>query len=219
MRAACLSGTLLLAACSFSSPQTGMGDDGGGGGGADAPPACADGDTDADTVCNAADKCADHDDRIDVDADGIPDGCDDWPCGLTKPDDPGSPMGDSSGDRAWGAAFINIGDSRRVVAAPGQRFNAQFGWSIEVDCGDPESCQAQLEIGYGTERVGCVFDGTVDDDTPKVSGGTYPLTAPPTPGVYEIRLNAGVRTSCGMDLPWYGTDPGSDSAIAILCVP
>ena len=44
--------------------------------GTDAGPACADGDSDRDGVCDASDRCDGWDDRIDVDRDGVPDGCD-----------------------------------------------------------------------------------------------------------------------------------------------
>ena len=210
---------LLLAACNFGSPPgagDGDGDGGDGNGGPDGAPGCAD--DDGDTVCNTADQCAGHDDRSDVDGDSVPDGCDDWPCGL-KPDDPGDPMADTSIGRAWGAENIDVGNSRRVVVAPGAQFSAELDWGLFVVCpSGQQMCRAQVEFGYGPARTGCFFDGDVPDQ--QITGQRnvqLQLTAPPTPGVYELRLNAGRRSSCGTN-PWYNGDPGGDSTIAIVCV-
>jgi len=191
---------VLFAACTFSGPDGGDGtgngpdaDPGGGNGGGDGSQACAD--DDADTVCNERD---------------------DWPCGL-KPDDPGGAMTDSATGRAWGAAFIGIGNSRRVVANPNQDFDVDFGWSFRVDCGGSSSCKAQLEIGYGANRVGCVYDNDVTSNQTRYGGANTQPRAPATPPVYEIRLKAGRRDSCGTN-PWFIEDPGAESTIAILCV-
>lgn len=217
----CVAAMLLLGACSFSSP-------GSSGEPADAPPGdglptgdagpCAD--DDGDTVCNTADKCPGHDDRLDADQDGVPDGCDDWPCGA-KPADPGNSMADSDPDgRSWTAAFINIGNAHRVVAGAGQQYSAGFGWGIRVRCpGGQNPCKAQAEIGYGATRTGCLYDGNVSDDRLFVQAFNGQLTAPSAPGVYELRLAAGLRSSCGdSQQPWYAGDPGPESTIAILCV-
>ena len=52
---------------------------------ADSPPdAC--GDDDGDTVCNAADKCAGHDDKLDADMDTVADGCDRCAMADDRPD-------------------------------------------------------------------------------------------------------------------------------------
>jgi hypothetical protein len=214
-----VSAMLLSAACSFSSPSSGTGDDDGGGPGTpDGAPACA-ADDDKDTVCNPADKCPDQDDRLDADGDAVPDGCDDWPCGA-KPADPGFGINDSGTEgRSWSAGFIDIGNSRRVVAAAGQPFGARFLWGLRIRCGGGQpSCRAQAEIGYGPTRTGCVYDGSTLDD--QLTGANYdaPLTAPSTPGVYEIRLNGGRAASCGTGASWYGGDPGPESTFAILCV-
>ncbi len=223
MRRACLL-AVLLAACSFSSPEVAPGDgapgDGSGSGsGSDAPLPCAgDGDDDGDTVCNTADKCPGQDDRADVASDGSPDGCDDWPCGL-KPEDPGGDMADGqiTTGRGWGADDIEIGNMRRVVVAPGAAFAARFDWWVVLNCAG-STCPAQIEIGYDASRSACIFDGLVDDFDRFDGNFDMPLTAPPTPGVYQLRINAGRRTACGMDPAWYDSDPGESSTIAVLCV-
>jgi hypothetical protein len=216
----CALAAALLGACGFGAPKDGTSMDGapGDGRGPDGTPPCAD--DDGDTVCNADDKCPGKDDRADADADGVPDGCDDWPCGA-KPDDPGDPMLDAAPGRSWTASFITIGSSRRVVAAAGQPFNARFGWGIRINCPPTQTtCKAQVEIGYGATRTGCIYDGTVPDDQLLVNAFNAPITAPAAPGVYELRLNAGEWTSCGdSQQPWYGGDPGNESTIAIVCVP
>jgi hypothetical protein len=211
---------LLCAACSFDSPKASPD---GSGSGSDQLPLCPDGDSDNDGVCNAADKCPDKPDGGDGDGDGVVDGCDDWLCGATKPNDPGPAMNDSgSGGREWGASFIDIGMARRVNVAPGAQFRAKFAWGFRVDCGGGPGmggpCRAQLEIGYDLTRVGCIYDNNVGDDDVRIGGFDDQLTAPTTPGIYEIRLNAGRSTSCGTAEAWYSGEPGSDSAIAYLCV-
>jgi hypothetical protein len=210
---------LVAAACSFSSPDGGSGG-GDGDGGIDAAPACPDGDDDGDTACNTVDKCVGHDDRLDADGDAISDGCDDWPCGV-KPGDPGEAMGDSGGEgRNWGATFINIGMDRRVVVNAGQPFGARFVWSLFFDCGGVmTSCQAQVEIGYGATRTGCLFDGSIMDERLVSGGFNNQVLAPATSGAHELRLNAGRGTACGASLqPFYGGDPGPGSTIAVVCV-
>lgn len=218
-RVALAAAMLLLAACTFGAPGGGdPSDPGGGGGGGNGSPDAPCADDDGDTVCNAADRCAGHDDRLDVDADGMADGCDDWPCGA-KPDDPGEAMSDSgSGSREWEAWPINIGDARRAVAAPGQQLSVKFGWRFRLDCPSGSSCRAQLELGYDATRVRCVYDGDVSDDQWRLGYHDSQLAAPTTPGVYQIRLNAGQSPSCGAGATWYGGDPGPDSTIAFLCV-
>lgn len=214
---------LVATACSFSSPKGSQADDGGdddngGDDDTDPPPTCPD--ADKDTTCDAADKCPGHDDRKDADTDGIADGCDDWPCGMTKPGDPGGVMSDEGSDgRDWGATFINIGDDRRLVVNAGQPFNARFTWGLTINCGGSQnSCPAQVEIGYGQTRTGCVYDNDVGDDAFIAITFSGQLTAPATSGMHELRLNAGRNASCGTGTSWYGGDPGSDSTIAILCV-
>ncbi|MGN6105575.1 MAG: hypothetical protein ACTHU0_10755 [Kofleriaceae bacterium] len=167
----------------------------------DAPPdaACPDGDNDQDGVCN---------------------GVDDWPCGA-KPPDPGDPMSDANGGRSWGASVILIGDNRRLVTTPGAAIGFSFGYSVKVDCPGSQSnrCRAQLEIGFDTTRRGCLFDNDVFDDITFRSVAVSSIAAPALPGVYELKLNAGVRSSCGNSQDWFGAPPGADSTIAIVCVP
>jgi len=216
-----LSAMLLWTACSFSSPSSGPGDDApgdDGGGTPDGAPACA-ADDDQDTVCNPADRCPGQDDRLDADGDAVPDGCDDWPCGA-RPGSPNGFLNDSGNEgRSWFASFINIGNSRRVVASPGQAFPVQFQWGLYFDCGGGQSsCKAQVEIGYGPTRLGCLYDNTIPSKQLVNSNYQSQLTAPSTPGVYEIRLNGGRAASCGTGTSWYGGDPGLESTFAILCV-
>ena len=200
MRAACLA-SVLCAACAFSGPGDGVGPGGGqgadaGGGGGDAPRPCDDDDQDG--VCNTLD---------------------DWPCGA-KPDDPGDEMGrdDVLGGRWWGARNIAIGNARRVVARPNEEFDIAFTWSLTIVCGlFPAQCDGQIEIGHDGSRTGCLFDDNVTSTVTRNGDAATTYRAPATPGVYEIRLNAGRRQSCGTN-GWYGENPGGDATIAILCV-
>jgi hypothetical protein len=122
--------------------------------------------------------------------------------------------------RGWGADDINIGNARRLAVRPGQQFDVMFDWSIYIDCGQPPAmCQAQMEIGFGLTRAGCIFDGNVPSKQTQFNRPYRgQLTAPSTPGTFEIRLNAGMATACGETQAWWDGEPGSSSAIAILCV-
>jgi hypothetical protein len=204
MRAVLLA-LVALAACSFTppgeGPPAGAGQgDGGTGGGSDGGSGCRDDDQDG--VCNELD---------------------DWPCGL-KPDDPGDAFSRSEffEGRWWGADEIAIGEVRRVIANRDQDYAVAFDWSITLYCGSggapPPMCKGQLEYGYGETRAGCLFDADVPHLQARTGRAMTMLRAPTMPGVYELRLNAGKRSSCGTN-SWYGGNPGQDSTIAILCVP
>jgi hypothetical protein len=207
------------AGCTFDPPSGGSPDPGAPDGGLpdgaipDAP--CAD--DDGDTICNAADRCATGDDRLDADQDQIPDACDDWPCGA-RPDDPGDPMLDGAPGRGWSAALISIGQARRLVASPGESFSAVFAWTMFVDCGVPAACPAQLEVGYGAQRTGCVAELAVASGTATTGAFGGSLRAPAAPGPYELRLNAARNAACGTGDAWFGGDPGPESTIAYVCV-
>src|SRR5438105_4165620 len=109
MRARDLIVLACASACGFSgssSPTHGIdassgGSSDGNGGSGDSGP-CKD--DDGDTICNDVDQCPGQDDRIDIDADGIPDCKDDWLCGATKPNGPPQPLiVVQGGDGQWDA--------------------------------------------------------------------------------------------------------------------
>jgi hypothetical protein len=214
---------ILASACSFSGePGSPGGDDG-----VDAPrppdatpdARCPDGDADGDTVCDSAEKCPGKNDLADDDADGIPDDCDDWRCGV-KPAPPGTPVSVATPNRQWSASSPTIGTLRLVVAKPNVAFDYMFEYMMTVHCASGGTCKAQLEIGMSPPigRLGCAADRDVDDNDPTSDSAAGQLMAPATPGVYEIRLNAAQMVGCGTGNLWYGAPPGGESTIAKLCV-
>lgn len=205
-----------VAACDYHPPEA-LGD----ARPVDMAPACPDGDTDGDGVCNAVDKCPDEDDRVDKDADGKPDACDDWPCAVQRPQSPGDPMSDGAPGRQWSAAFINIGDRGRVAARTGGEIRVRFAWGIRIDCpggGGGNQCRGQAEYGFGASRIGCLYDNNVPDNQLIGTNADLRIPAPSEPGVYELRLNAGMNTECGTGTTWYGATPGANSTIGLLCI-
>src|SRR5262245_54276994 len=156
MRSAAVATVALLTACNFTLPR------GGSNGGTDAPPgsdstpidSAAGGDTtsvdmgcadaDLDTVCDVVDKCPGGDDRLDGDADGIPDACDAWLCG-NQPGSPNDPVGFGPGNS--NLAFISFageGDQTAMVAANTiTRLDYAFGLQFNCSGGTGTSCREQ----------------------------------------------------------------------------
>src|SRR5512133_625503 len=173
MRSAAVATVALLAACNFKLPGgTGTNNT------ADAPTsdgpptvvdspppvdtACAD--SDGDTVCDTLDKCPGSDDRIDGDADGIPNGCDAWLCG-NQPGSPNDPVGFSPGNS--NLAFISFaGESdQTAMVAGGTSTGLDYAFGLSYAC-IGASCREQIEIGYaGIGRLGCLVDSTQPDNT------------------------------------------------------
>lgn len=219
MRPAWFSGVVACcaasAACRFDEPLP-LADASGPGDGA--PPgdtACPDDDRDG--VCNAADRCLAGDDRLDGDDDDIPDACDPWPCGEEAPRDPGDDMTDGESGRFWGATDIEIGAQRRAVVTAGAELTVALRWQLLINC-PGLFCRAQIEYGFGEERAGCLFTGDVPDNFPASGTVDTQVRVPAAPGTYELRLNAGLRNSCGTATEWYQDEPGEDSTIAYVCV-
>ncbi len=90
------------------------------------------------------------------------------------------------------------GTSPVVFAAPGQTFNASADIQVWVQS-SCASCSAQLVYGVDTTDQGCLFDGT-----PGVYPGNtqntkaFAVTAPTTPGVYEVRVAHIEELSCSI---------------------
>ena len=79
----------------------------------------------------------------------------------------------------------------------------------------------QIEIGYQPgNRIECPFDNGVSKQNGASGTWTGNLTAPATPGSYDLRTNIGQNYSCtymGANSWWNGTPP-ADWTIAKLCV-
>jgi len=219
--------TLAVAACSFTpggDPPGHASDGGNPGMGHDAPAmitpdACPDADHDG--VCDAVDKCPGADDHVDSDGDGIPDGCDDWPCGL-RPGKPDDPLIYGAYNHLQSVAGQTLdGNGRLDVATTGNNVVLGFGYGLSVDCNGfasqpPPTCRVQIEVGLGTSKIGCILDGFV------TSGQGYAGTAngmfpAPSPGLYEVRVSTAVDSG-GCSGDWTNGTPSSSQTIAYLCV-
>ena len=173
---------------------------------------------DPDAVPNPWDAVSVHDATVappDAAADAPPST---WPCG-TQPPAP-------TGDVMWGGATTNttasaitIGTNRLVVVAPGGTFSMGFTFAIH-DTACTVACRDQIEYGFvaGT-RQGCVFDAVVPKATGTTGQAQATVTAPTTPGVYDLRVDLGQNTSCGTTTAWWANvTPPAAQTLAKVCV-
>lgn len=187
-------------------------------------------DSDGDTVCDAVDTCATADDLVDTDADGVPDGCDDWPCGA-KPAAPLAHVTSShqsnqlsttitlSDTMLAAGSFGNGAQGQFMVASPGATIALMTRYSI-VDCICP-GCRDQIEYGFAGHRLGCLYDanpqGNGECALETTGAVTRTFTAPTTPGAHELRFNLGQAFECGDTTGWF-SPPASSLTIAHVCV-
>jgi hypothetical protein len=199
-----------LSACSFHTQQQGT----------DASDHPRDGTTtEPDGPVIPPDACSDKD------QDGICDVVDAWPCGATQPSDPNNIiLLHSQNSNVTGADFGGSGSSKVKVSTPGQSWPFHYAWGLQVGCPNgSNSCRAQIEFGIaGVGRLGCLVDGTVQDNQFVFSLSDNATAMMPTmPGVYEMRAKIGLTSGgCGMTSNWFGgSEPDSSTTFAILCVP
>ena len=179
-------------------------------------------DSDGDGVCNSADTCAQGPDNKDADSDGIADACDDWPCGV-KPAAPSAVVTWVSGAENVTLSGIDISTAgQRAVVAAGAMVSVTAGYNI-VDCVCP-GCIDQIEIGFHTSgKAACLYNGNPNGNgncmTPTTGVATRTITAPATPGVYELRFNRGNDNSCQNNGAWWANvAPGAGNTFALVCV-
>jgi hypothetical protein len=195
----------MLAACSFHTQ------DGGGDEAADAvmPP------HDAGAV--PLDACSDKD------QDGVCDVIDAWPCGAMAPSDPANiVILHSLGSNVAGVDLGGTGSTKVKVSTPGQIWQFQYAWGLQVDCQAP-TCRAQIEYGIaGVGRLGCLADRAVIDGRLQGAFVAQAMATMPTdPGLYELRAKIGLNDAgCGDTSSWYGgSEPDNTTTFAIVCVP
>lgn len=188
----------------------------------DAP--CAD--EDGDGVCDVADLCAGFDDNADADNDGVPDGCDTWPCGP----EPAAPANVVTYDEIQGANHITItltdttldATASRLIVDPGQEVNVTARFSI-IDCICPQ-CVDQIEIGIVPAITkNCLFNGNpalnMACTVPTTGMATRKLFAPNQPGRYDVRFMIGQDNTCDTTRSWFGgVEPGPEHTVAVICV-
>lgn len=170
------------------------------------------------TVTVPPDACSDKDN------DGTCDVADAWPCGAMQPDDPGNVI--SLHSQMSNVAAVDLGgsgSSKVKVSTPGQSWQFNYDWGLQVDCPGGQNCRAQIEYGIaGVGRLGCLADRNVSDNQFQGALGNQAMAMmPAAPGVYEVRAKIGFSSGgCGTTASWYGgSEPDNTTTFAILCVP
>jgi hypothetical protein len=166
--------------------------------------------------------CADDDD------DSVCNELDTWPCGA-QPQAPGSPitLEETQGSDLMRVRLSNTalsGGQRLHTVAPGGTFTVSADYSI-VDC-ICEGCIDQIQIGLvpGTTKQ-CLYSGNPGSpcQTATTGNASRTLTAPTTPGVYEVRFRLGQDFDCDGQQNnntgwWTNVPPGPNQTVALVCV-
>jgi hypothetical protein len=213
----------MLTGCGFHAPPGASGVD------PDAPKAPADAEVTADapvTVDAAPDAAIDAPPCADVDNDGVCDSQDQWLCGP-QPAMPGNTVtlddqqnGNHQTVTLTGASLGATGKLRMV--APGATFTVTANTSI-LDC-ICTGCIDQIQIGLvpGPTKK-CLYDANPPCQGADTGTGNVTLTAPTTPGVYDVRFRVGQDYSCegmsGNNTGWWtNMPPGPSTTVAKICV-
>jgi hypothetical protein len=102
-----------------------------------------------------------------------------------------------------------------LTVAPGQTFDAKFGYSIK----DPGCCGCVDQLLVGLTDAGfqqCIYSGVPGCNAPKVGVGSAVLTAPTTPGAYPIRIDRSQDYSCPSKKTWWNMPTPIE--VGIVCV-
>ena len=113
---------------------------------------------------------------------------------------------------------INGGDNVAFLSA-GENFSLSISYSIE-DCGC-STCIDQIEIGFvpGDAHSYCAYDGVPGCGTPVTGSSTQTVTAPSTPGFYDIRFGKRQDYGCFHSSDdWWGGTPPESRTIGAICV-
>jgi hypothetical protein len=111
---------------------------------------------------------------------------------------------------------------QRAVVNAGQMFAVAARYSI-VDCQCP-GCIDQIEIGVHTVgKAACLYNGNPagggNCTTPTTGTASRMVTAPTTPGVYQLRFNRGNDNACQNNGAWWANvPPGAGNTFALICV-
>lgn len=211
----------ILTGCGFSAPS-GVGSpvaDGPATTG-DGPPVVVDGATDAGT-----DAAIDAPPCPDGDSDGVCDALDLWPCGP-QPQPPGDPVTSDSisggNHLAMTLTGTTLGSGKLRAVAPGATFTVTASYSI-LDC-ICTGCIDQIQVGLvpGTTKK-CIYDANPSCSPASTGAGNVTLTAPSTPGVYDVRFRVGQDYSCtgnsGNNIGWWtNVAPDATTTVAKICV-
>jgi hypothetical protein len=212
----------ILAGCGFSAPR-GVARD------PDAAPPVEDSapavDVIAPDVPGMPDAAIDAPPCADDDSDGICNAVDTWQCGP-QPAMPGNVVtldAEQSGDhQTVTLSGTSLGAGKLRTVAPGATFSVSAGYSI-LDC-ICTGCIDQIQVGLvpGTRKE-CVYSANPPCTQSDTGTGSVTLTAPTTPGVYDVRFRVGQDYSCtgmsGNAVGWWtGQAPGVATTVAKICV-
>lgn len=172
-------------------------------------------DSDGDGVCDSMDACPGQNDRSDADGDTVPDGCDDWPCGVR----PTVTLPVTESEARITGLSLN-GGGTTIVVDPGATVMAAVDYAI-ADCGC-SGCIDQIEVGLVPgNRAFCAYDGNPPMCPAESTGSrTRTITAPATPGRYDVRFTRAQDLGCnaGGRTDWWLGAPGDATTIGVICV-
>jgi hypothetical protein len=162
----------------------------------------------------------------DDDMDGTCDAVDTWPCGAT-PAMPGNTVTWDNVDNQQRHQTITLtgaqaGGTKLLVVAPGATVTVGSGYSIR-DC-ICQGCIDQIQIGLvpGTTKK-CLYDANPSCSPASTGSGNVTITAPMTPGVYDLRFRLGQDYGCngenGTNTGWWVNQaPAPQQTVAKICV-
>jgi hypothetical protein len=111
------------------------------------------------------------------------------------------------------------GGTNVVHVGAGAQFSVSLEYVMEA-CGC-SSCTDEIEIGLvpGNPQT-CPYTGPEHCNNAVNGPYTGMLTAPNTPGVYDLRFNLRLDYSCLQTTQtWWNAQPGPDRTVGVVCVP
>lgn len=212
----------MLTGCGFSAPASVARDP-------DAAPPSDDAAADVPVAIDAAIDAA-TDAAIDApcpddDMDGVCNAQDLWQCGP-QPPIPGNAVTldtEQNGNRQTVTLTgTTLGTGKLRTVAPGATFTVSADYAIlECIC---MGCIDQIQVGLVPGNLkSCIYSDNPPCAQSDTGNGTVTLTAPNTPGVYDVRFRVGQDFSCngnsGNAVGWWtGQAPGAAATVAKICV-
>ena len=115
----------------------------------------------------------------------------------------------------WNVNMNGQGDS--ITVSPGESIDISMDYQIWNRIGCP-SCIAQIVIGLGTTPYYCAYNGIPGIYPGVTSSNTHKITAPNTPGIYELKFCGHRCYSCSQASSEYTNPERQKSIIGIITV-
>jgi len=161
----------------------------------------------------------------DDDMDGVCNAQDIWQCGP-QPPMPGNVVTldtEQSGDhQTVTLTGTSLGMGKLRTVSPGATFTVSAGYAI-LDC-ICTGCIDQIQVGLVPGNLkSCIYSANPPCTQSDTGNGSVTLTAPNTPGVYDVRFRVGQDYSCngnsGNAVGWWDNQaPGAATTVAKICV-